>query len=60
MFAVRYKELFTLYNVMSIGYAELRKNSISIVLAVIRSRTTCVAPIQPTLRGARLTECRQI
>ena len=31
MFAVRYKELFTLYIVMSVGYAELYKCKVSII-----------------------------
>ena len=31
MFAVRYKELFTLYIVMSVGYDELFKCKVSII-----------------------------
>ncbi len=34
MFAVRYKELFTLYVVMSVGYAELYKCKVSIITVI--------------------------
>ncbi len=41
MFAARYKELFTPYSVMSIGYAELFNRKVSII-SVFGSENFCI------------------